>query len=124
MKSFIAVALVLVSSVAVMCNPPNPELRKYIEDCNKEHSVSPKDFHEFMEGKLSSPSENLKCATHCVMVKQGSMDEAGAFKPDVAKTNMPNDDKFAAAVEACKDQSGSSPCETAFKISQCLISHK
>ncbi|XP_017485615.1 PREDICTED: general odorant-binding protein 56h-like [Rhagoletis zephyria] len=124
MKSFITIAFVLVSSVVVMCEPPNPQIRQYIDECNKEHNVSPKDFHEFNEGKLSSPSEDLKCAIHCFMVKQGSMDEAGTFKPDVAKTGMPNDDKFAAAVDACKDKTGSSACETAFRITQCVISHK
>lgn len=98
-------------------------MRKTIEDCNKEHNVSPKDFHDFMEGKLTTVSENLKCSSHCIMVKQGIMDEAGKFNAEMAKTKI-DDDTFVAAVEACKDLTGSTPCETAFKITDCMIAHK
>ncbi|XP_004518466.2 general odorant-binding protein 56h-like [Ceratitis capitata] len=124
MKSYFALTLFVISCAVVMCHPPpDPEMRKYIDECTKDHNVTPKEFHEFMEGKAASPSENLKCSSHCVMLKQGIIDEAGNFKPDVAKSKMP-DDKLAAAIDDCKDLSGSSACDTAFKITECVLSHK
>lgn len=98
-------------------------MRKQIEECNKEHNVTPKDYHDFMEGKLTTIPENLKCSSHCVMMKQGIMDDSGKFKAEVAKAKM-NDDKFSATVDECKDLSGSTPCDTAMKITECLLSHK
>nr|ALS40429.1 general odorant binding protein 56h [Zeugodacus tau] len=123
MKSFITIALLVVYSVVVLCHPNDPEMRKFIEDCNKEHNVSPKDFHDFMEGKLTTVPESLKCSSHCIMVKQGVMDESGNFKADVAKAKI-TEEKFAAAIDECKDLTGSTPCDTAMKITECMIAHK
>ncbi|XP_053963558.1 general odorant-binding protein 56h-like [Anastrepha ludens] len=124
MNSFITVALILVFSATTLCQPHDPEMRKIVEECNKEHNVSPKDFHEFMEGKLATPSNDLKCSMQCAMVKQGIMNESGTFNADAAKAKMPSDAKLASAIDACKNEAGSSPCDTAAKITQCLMAHK
>ncbi|XP_039955720.1 general odorant-binding protein 56h [Bactrocera tryoni] len=123
MKTFVTIALLVIGSAVVLCNPHDPEMRAYIEECNKEHNVSPKDFHDFIEGKLTTVPDNIKCSSQCILVKQGFMDESGNFKPDAAKAKV-NDDKFVAAVDECKDLSGSTPCDTAFKITSCMLSKK
>ncbi|XP_067633505.1 general odorant-binding protein 56h-like [Eurosta solidaginis] len=125
MTSFITIVLVFVFAVFGMCSTSGTETRKHIEDCAKENHVSPKELQDLEQGTLpSEPSENLKCSQLCVMVKEGWMDESGTFKADEAKAKMPHDKNFTAAVDGCKSQVGSSPCDTAMKITRCMINHK
>ncbi|XP_067633510.1 general odorant-binding protein 56h-like [Eurosta solidaginis] len=124
MKSFIIIVLVFAFAVVGMHSMPDAEMRKYIDDCVKENHVPPQEFQDLLEGKVPAPSENLKCSTLCVMVKGGLMDESGTFKADAVKGKMADNEKFTNAVDECKSQKGSSPCDTAMKLTQCMISHK
>lgn len=69
----------------------------------------------------------MQCFAKCFFEESGFMNAEGDFLDAVAieklSTNV-DKVKVEALVNTCKLQTGSTPCENAYKIYQCYVNHK
>jgi len=113
------------NSSALQANNAEKKAMQILENCMSENSVSSQDLDDLKSGKIKpeDAKDNIKCATQCMLVKFGFMDDKGKllndkiveFFPDAAfKTKMES------ALAACGNIVGANPCDTAFQITNCF----
>uniref|UniRef100_A0A1I8PVW0 Uncharacterized protein n=1 Tax=Stomoxys calcitrans TaxID=35570 RepID=A0A1I8PVW0_STOCA len=102
-----------------------------LESCQKEFPITQDDKEKALAGNLNpNPSEAFKCHLKCVMEKK-DLFKNGSFNVDhfveisqknpLIKDHLEDIPKIA---EKCKSASGSNDCDTAFKITACLMENK
>ncbi|KAH8389337.1 hypothetical protein KR215_004328, partial [Drosophila sulfurigaster] len=96
-----------------------------LKDCMSENGVSPQDLMDLKSGKLKpeDAKDNMKCATQCIFVKFGFMNDKGTLQNDQILAHFPDANLKAQvqiALNACGSIVGSNPCDTAFKIMVCF----
>lgn len=125
MKSFVAIALFGIISVAVAHPFTDEQIKKvqeHIKACIVETKVDPEVVGKLKAGDFSSNDEKAQCFTLCFLQKSGLMD-ANANQNEsviIEKLSVDKDKtKVKALFDKCKNEKGSSPCETAFNVYKC-----
>lgn len=96
-----------------------------LQECMTENGVTPQDLGDLKSGKTKpeDAKDNVKCATQCVLVKSGFMDDKGTVKKEKILSEI-SDAGMKAKVEkglaTCANTKGANPCDTAFQITACM----
>ncbi|XP_037828671.1 general odorant-binding protein 56h-like [Lucilia sericata] len=98
--------------------------------CREETQVSEEDLNSFFQNYNIKPQEAIMCFLKCNMEKQGYW-KSGAFDEIAAKEfllDMPElkdqEDAVNKYIDDCKNQKGSTECETAYLITKCMTEHE
>ncbi|XP_034478761.1 uncharacterized protein LOC117785000 [Drosophila innubila] len=96
-----------------------------LEACMSENGVTLQDFEDIKSGKMQpeNAKDNIKCATQCMFVKLGFMNDKGQLNNEKILEFVPNAPlkaKMQDALAACGNTVGANPCDTAFQILVCL----
>ncbi|EDW74834.1 Odorant-binding protein 56g-5 [Drosophila willistoni] len=125
MRAILALTLLLSYLTNVLVASETPDIGKLTNTCMTEHGVTIKDFADLKSGatKPEDASDNIKCATQCLVVKLGFMDEESNILTENVKAKFdstPMENTVMEALSKCGGIKGVNPCDTAFQIMNCL----
>lgn len=98
---------------------------KLLMDCIAENGVTEQELLDLKSGKTKpeDAKDNMKCATQCVLVKSGFMNDKGTVLTKKFLDGIP-DASMRAKVEkdlaSCVNTKGANPCDTAYQITSCM----
>ena len=100
-------------------------MMQYMQHRAKETNIAPHELAAMRNTELSSdtkPSDKMRKFTLCLMVKNDWMDKEANLNKEVLLAMMPEEEKVKAEkqMKECEQEKGATPCETAYKISQCM----
>ncbi|XP_023302697.2 general odorant-binding protein 56h-like [Lucilia cuprina] len=98
--------------------------------CREETQVSEDELNSFFENYEKQPQESIMCFLKCYMEKKGYL-KNGVIDETAAKEFLLSIPEFKDQEEAinksiddCKNEKGSSECETAYLITKCMTEHE
>ncbi|KAH8355050.1 hypothetical protein KR093_004551, partial [Drosophila rubida] len=99
-----------------------------LNDCMSENGVSTQDLMDLKSGKIKpeDAKDNIKCATQCIFVKFGFMNDKAKLLNDKIIEHFPDANmksQVQKALDACSNTVGGNPCDTAFKMMICFEKH-
>lgn len=128
MKSFVAFAIFGLLAVAA-ANPFTEEQVKkgqeHVKKCIAETNVDPANVQKLKQSDFSADDEKSQCFALCFFREAGFMDANGnQNKAVIVEKLSTNKDKskVESLYEKCKNEKGSSPCNTAFNVYKCYRS--
>ncbi|XP_037828669.1 general odorant-binding protein 56h-like [Lucilia sericata] len=128
---FYIMLMAAVLAVAQVQADMKEEMRKLDMACREESHVSADALKSFFSNNMKDePTDAIKCHLKCFMEKQGHW-KNGAFDENAVKKflqGIPSlkdqQDAVNKAIDDCKNQKGSSECDTAYLITKCMTEHK
>ncbi|XP_034105381.1 uncharacterized protein LOC117568682 [Drosophila albomicans] len=128
MKTTFSLALLLSCLTGFFMASSAEKAAEVLNDCMTENGVSTQDLMDLKSGKLKPEDvkDNMKCATQCIFVKFGFMNDKGTLLNDQILAHFPDANLKAQvqnALTACGSIVGSNPCDTAFKMMVCFEKH-
>ncbi|KAH8418417.1 hypothetical protein KR222_009309 [Zaprionus bogoriensis] len=125
MKATFALALLLGCLTSLLADD-TAQAFKILNSCMDENGISAQDLSDLKTGKTKpeDASNNVKCATQCVLVKLGFMDDNANVLSDKIVARFPEAKaKIQKALSVCGSVKGANPCDTAFQIMSCFEEH-
>lgn len=128
MKSFVAFAFLGLLAVAAAIPFTEDQVKKgqeHVKKCIAETKVDPANVHKLKQGDFSADDEKSQCFALCFFREAGFMDANGNQNEDVIveKLSSSHDSqKVKAVYNKCKNEKGTSPCNTAFNVYKCYRS--
>nr|QIS77221.1 OBP28 [Episyrphus balteatus] len=99
---------------------------KYIAECRAEFKITDDVKHyNLTTGAIpeADATEDMKCYLNCFMEKLGVLKD-GKIQEDAQEfKNYVGEEHAKEEIESCRGETGSSKCETAFKLHQCFLKH-
>ncbi|XP_054089111.1 general odorant-binding protein 56h-like [Zeugodacus cucurbitae] len=100
--------------------------------CMFETNVTESELRKFLTNGIKASEANLKlkCMMKCMMEKQGMFNNGvyNATRAIQEMTSLPEmkgrEDDIKKSVNGCKTEKGVNECDTAFKITMCLLEFK
>lgn len=100
-----------------------PEMgEEFVKECSDKQKIDAPSAEQLRSGKFNNPSENVKCFIKCLLDKGGFLKD-GKFVDAKVKdfySKSPKKDAIFTTYDGCKNLKGSSECDTAFMIKQCM----
>lgn len=98
---------------------------RILQECMSESGVTEQDLADLKSGKTKpeEAKDNVKCATQCLLVKSGFMDDKGTVmtKKILSEyTDAGLKAKMEKGLATCANTKGANPCDTAFQITVCM----
>ena len=98
---------------------------QYMQHRTKETNIAPHELAAMRKTELSldaKPSDKMCKFTLCLMARNDWMDKEANLNKEVLLAMIPEEEKAKSEeqMKECEQEKGATPCETAYKISQCM----
>lgn len=128
MKSFVAFVVFGLIAITVAHPFTDDQVKKgheHVKKCVAETKVDPAAVQKLKDGDFSNDDEKLQCFALCFFREAGFMDAQANQNEEVIIQKLSTDKdstKVKALFEKCKNEKGTSPCNTAFNVYKCYRS--
>lgn len=98
---------------------------KLLQECMSENGVTEQELMDMKTGKMKpeDAKDSVKCATQCLLVKSGFMNDKGTVQTQKVLaeiTDATMKAKVEKALANCVNTKGANPCDTAFQMTSCM----